>query len=328
MSDKIDTKNHPTIKALSEHRDRLDISDAVLARRYLNVSKTTWSQLQSGTYPAQDPTPMLEKCADALQVLIDESERADTAGAGQVVDLPHVRAALAGIKGSYGAAQNRLIVYLAPSGGGKTTLVRKIRETYRSLAICGEATETWRGSYLNAAADIAGWLGVDGDFVNPRKAEAAVLDQLAVTPRILCIDEGHYCGPAALNFIKAILNKTDTRVVFLSIPQLWKRMEEKAYEEAKQLRRRTHAKVVVEEISESDCRKFVANRLDGYDLADGDEKKIVAAIITTANRFGLYDTVERICTEVITEISAQKKSRAIDLDDVTAAIIRVEALRS
>ena len=46
--------------------------------------------------------------------------------------------------------------------------------------------------------------------------------------------------------------------------------------------------------------------------------------MAAANRFGLYDTLERICVEVQSETGGKDAS----LDVVTAAIKRVEALRS
>lgn len=323
MSEKIDTKNHPTVKALIEHRDRLNISDAILSRRYIGISKTTWSQLQSGTYPAQDPSAMLDRCAAALQILIDESERADAGKTNSVIELQHIRAVVSAVKGCFGAPQNRLVVFLAPSGGGKTTLLRKLSETYRSAAVCGEASETWRNSYFNCAADIAQWLGIDEEFSNPRQVENAVIDNLLETPRVLCIDEGNYLGAAAMNFIKLILNRTQTRVVLIAIPELWTRMVEKAAKEAEQLRRRTHAKVVVTEVPLSDARKFVAAKLASYDPKAPDEKEIIAAIVAAANRFGLFDTVARICTEM----EAEGSGKEMTSDVVTAAIRRVEALR-
>ncbi|MBI5689277.1 MAG: hypothetical protein HZC55_04210 [Verrucomicrobia bacterium] len=325
MSDRIDTKNHATVKALLEYRDRLALTDTVLARRYIGISKTTWSQLQNGTYPAQDPSAMLDKCEAALQLLSDEIERAEAGGhRAAIVELPHVKAAISGIKGCYGAPQNRLVMFLAPSGGGKTTLARKLQEVYRGAFVAIEATETWRGSYFNAAADVAEALGITEAFTNPRAVEKAVFDALTTTPRIIGIDEGHYCGPQALNFVKAILNNTPSRVVILSIPQLWARMEEKAFEEAKQLRRRTHAKIVVERVEASDARRFLAARLPGYDARAADEREVVGACVAAANAFGLYDTLERICAEVGNEAGGKDAS----LDVVTAAIKRVEALRS
>ncbi len=327
MSEKIDTKNHPTVKALIEHRDRLDISDTVFARRHLGIAPATWSLLMSGTYPVQDPTPMLDRCADALQVLTDAAEHAETAADKdeRIVGLTHVRAAIAAIKGCHKSAQNRLVLFLAPSGGGKTTLNRKLRDTYRSQLVSVEATETWRGSYFNAAADVAEALGITETFTNPRAVEAAVFDELNQSPRIVYIDEGHYCGPQALNFLKAILNKTPARVVLASIPQLWARLEEKAFEEAKQLRRRTHAKIVVASVEASDCRAFIEVKLPGYSgLKKDDEVAVVAAMASAANKFGLYDTLERICKEV--ELEAKGRPATVEL--VEAAIKRVEALRS
>lgn len=323
MSDKIDTRNHPAVKALIELRDRLSLSDAVLAKRYISMSKTTWSQLQSGKYDVDDPNPMLEKCESAVQVLADMAERAEAGPhRGKIVELSHIKAAMSGIKKCYGAPQNRLVIFLAPSGGGKTTLLRKIRESYGTACICGEASETWRSSYLNAGSVICKWLGITDKFVNPLKMEGVLFEALTASPRILCIDEGAYCGPEALNLIKAILNQTPTRVVFLAIPELWTRMEGKAYKEAEQLRRRTAAKIVLREVESSDCRRYLASALRGYSAKMEDEPEIVAACALAANRFGLYDTLERICAEV------PKESATVSLEVVEAAIKRVEALRS
>lgn len=322
MSDKIDTKNHPTVKALIEHRQRLGLSDTAIARR-IGISKATWSQLQSGTYPAQDPAPMLDRCEAALQILNDEAERSGT-GDKTIVELSHVKAAVAGVKGCYGAPQNRLVIFLADTGGGKTTLTRKLQQSYRAAFAAVEASETWRDSYFNAGCEIADAIGLTDTFTNPRKMEAAVLEELIMRPRIIGIDEGHYCGPQALNFIKLILNKTTSRVVILSMPQLWARMEQKAFEEVRQLRRRTHAKIVVDKIEPSDARRFLAARLPGYQAKGEEEKEIVTACIAAANKFGLYDTLNCICEEV----EAEARGEAATIDLVEAAIKRVEALRS
>lgn len=325
MSENIDTKNHPTVKALVEHQERLEDSDAVFARRYIGVSAASWSLIRGGTYMAKDPTAMLDRCEAALQTLNDQAEQTGVAGEkAKIIDLSHVRAALNAVKGCYDEAQNRLVVFLAPSGGGKTTLTRKLKETYLGGAVCGEATETWRTSYFNAGVAIAEWLGITEQFTNPRTVEAAILDKLTITPRILAIDEGHYCGPQALNLLKLILNRTSSRVVLLAIPELWARMEGTAYEEVKQLRRRTYAKIVVPEVTIDACRKFLNARMQGYAGVNGDEKQVVAAVCEAANKFGLFDTLDRICSEVRKE--AGKRDASFDL--VKAAIKRVQELNS
>ncbi len=89
------------------------------------------------------------------------------------------------------------------------------------------------------------------------------------------------------------------------------------------MRRRTHAKIVVDKVEPSNCRLLLQTRLGGYDPEGDEDKEIVAAVCTAANKFGLYDTVARICAEV-----AKEKTKALTLDVVQAAIKRVEALRS
>ena len=328
MSDKIDTKNHPTVKALIALRDRLELSDAGLARRDRNSSKTTWSQLQSGTYPAQDPAAILERCESGLRLLEDFAERTTAAGQearAEIIDLPHVRATPAAVKRCHGEPQNRLVVVLGPSGAGKTTVCRRVCEAYGHAAVAIEATESWRTSYHYSLAAVADAIDIPEATIDPRRLEGFVFDELARTPRILVIDEGHYFGPPALHLLKVILNKTETRIVLAAIPELWHRMEKKAYEEVLQLRRRTAAKVVVMEVTRDDCRTFLKRKLPGYTALEAEEKQVVAACSVAANRFGLYDTLARICSEVRTELGEKEPA---SLDAVNAAIRRVEALRS
>lgn len=327
MPENIDTRNHPAVKALITHQERIEETDAVFARRYIMCSASSWSLIKSGQYTA-DPTKMLDRCETALRMLNDQSERSESTNTakGKIIDFPHVKATIAAVKKCYDEPQNRLVFVLAPSGGGKTTIARRLSEQYRGASVAIEATESWRGSYFYALAAVAEAIGIPEASIDPRRLENAVFDELTRSPRILVIDEGHYLGPAALNLQKAILNKTDARIVLLAIPKLWEDMAKKAYEEVLQLRRRAVAKIVVVEISTSDCRKFLAEKLPGYDGLNGDEKAVVEKCCETANRFGLFDTLERICTEVREENGNNPKSLA--LDDVKAAIKRVEALRS
>jgi len=325
MSTDNESKTPGVVKALMAHQERLGDTDGVFARRYIGCSAPTWSLLKAGKYNVKDLSPMLVRCDAALSLLNDQSERASYDGnKGKIVDLTPIRAAITAVKSCYDVDQNRLVVFLAPSGGGKTTLSRKLREVYSGAAVVVEATETWRSSYFNALIAVAKAIGLTEKFNNPNKAEAAVLDHLSISQRILIVDEGHYCGPAALNLLKVILNRTKTRIVLCSIPELWNRLEKKAYEEVLQLRRRTHAKIVVPEISRADARQFLSTRLAGYAGLGDTERDAVALAVASANRFGLYDTLARICHE----IEAEAGDQPVTLELVRAAINRVEALRS
>lgn len=324
MSDKIDTRNHPAVKALIAHQERLGDTDGAFARRYLRVSAASWSLLKSGTYGAKDPSSMLERCEAALCILNDQAEKAGAeSGRGAIIDLPHIKAAVAAVRGCFSEDQNRLVVYLSPSGGGKTTLARKLSDTYPGAAVIVEATETWRSSYFNALASVGEALGLE-KLGHPRALEAVIIEHLSRSSRVIIIDEGHYCGPQSLNMLKAILNKTSARVVLCAIPQLWSRMEESAYEEVLQLRRRTAAKIIVPEVSRADARAFMNARIPDFASIGAHEKDAIALVVTAANRFGLFDTLQRICSEVRIE----SEGLPITLDLIKAAISRVEALRS
>lgn len=321
----IDTRNHPAVLALADHQARLAENETQFARRRLGMSPATWTTLKSGTYGAQDPSRMLELCETALATLDDLSANAVRQGKkSAILSLPHVKATITAVRRCAGEQDNKLVVVLAPSGGGKTTLSRRLREEFLHAAVSVEATETWRGSYFNALLAIATELGATAKFTTAKQAETFVVDRLARGQQILVIDEAHYCGPQALNLLKMLLNQTSARVVILAIPALWERMETNAYEEAKQLRRRTCAKIVVPRLTAEVARNFLSAKLSGWAVLGEEEPEALAACLAAANAFGLFDTLHRICAEKAQENEAAGATLAM----VKAAIKRVEALRS
>lgn len=325
MSDTIDTKNHPVVKALEAHRLRLGLNDSQFAQR-LQVSGASWYTMREGTYLAHNKQPMLDRFEAALAQFNDQAEAAAARGSrGTIVELRHIRAAIKAVKRSYGQERNRLVVYLAKTGGGKSVLAKHLGRIYLESCVVVEATETWRDSYYAALLSVARALGITDGIGSARKAEIAVVEKLASSPKILVVDEAHHGGKAALNLLKMILNRCqETRVVVAAIPQLWDRMQEANAQEAAQLRSRTCAKLVVPEVGIEDCSAFLKAKLPGFETLGGDTDRSVGAACDSANRFGLFDTLQRICDDDILSSSASKLS----YDDIAAAIRRVEALRS
>ena len=290
MPDQIDTKNHPLVKALAAHQERLGISNKRFSNRYLNCSDATWSLFKSGNYPGSAEN-WLEKWPGVLEQLNDEAAAMKEIGGDQtIVDFPEHRAAALALRRCARHPQNRLVVYLAVTGGGKTTLTQKLGETYGGQLVRVEATECWRHSYLsflNAICEALGISGpIDSAFLRKSEAEEAAREELTRRPRILAIDEAHYAGPAALNFFKLLLNTTMSRIILLAIPQLWRQMSAKASEEAAQLRRRTAAKIVVQEIRRADAQLFLSTKMGGYSALKDDGKEAVRLCTEAANRFG------------------------------------------
>jgi type II secretory pathway predicted ATPase ExeA len=328
MSDKTDTKNHPTIKALEAHRVRLGMTDAAFHRHYLRAicSPATWSLLRSGTYTG-DSAGYVEELAGPLAVLKEKAEAdALKTDGGEILPLSHFAEALRAIKGCVNEPENRLVDVALPSGGGKTTLARRIGEVYGSAVVAIEASETWRHSYFTPVKAVCVALGLKTTFYGPSVAEAAMLDALRGQPRILVIDEGHYCGKEALNMIKLILNdrQASTRVVLLAIPALRDFMERGAQEEMHQLRRRRAANIRITKMSREDAELFLSRRLPGWsELPDGDRRKAVTACASAGDKF-FYDTLRRICRRAAREAT----DTALTLGHITTAISRVEALRT
>jgi type II secretory pathway predicted ATPase ExeA len=323
-------KEHPTVKALAEHQVRLHESDVAFGRKYLRIAGSTWGLIKRGDYAGmvQDLQPTLEKLAAALALLNDQALRADLAGdSGVILPFGHIKAALQALKECYGEPQNRLTVFLAPTGGGKSTLARKIREDYLGNAVLVEATEAWRKSYFAAAVAVARACGSSTQFTvtaGVTKVEDELVDKFGAEGRVLCIDEGHYCGPAALNLIKFLLNRTGVRVLLMAIPELWQRMEKGAYKEVEQLKRRTAAKVTLAKVSTDEAREFLSAKLPGFESMNGERAAVTRLLCDAANRFGLWDTLARVCKEFAKEAG----DRPASMDLVRSALNRVEALRS
>lgn len=313
---------HPVVARLIELQ--ADQSDAIFAARWLSLSATTWFRIKQGSYGARDHSRVLEKLEGGLAAIEDErASRANSPG-GRTLQLTGLKTGLAAVRRAFGETRDRLVVILAPTGGGKTTFARALEATYPGRVSSVEATETWRTSYLAAIHVLGQAIGLPDLSNSTRLAEAALLDALRARPRIICIDEGHYFGAATINLIKAILNQTGCTVVLLAIPALWSRIKRSAWEESEQLRTRTCALVEARHLSVEDAQVFLADRLGAAFSQLNDEAAEAARLVANAgNEFGLLDTAERIAAEASTEAG----TAPLTLDIIKAAIRNTTALR-
>ena len=316
---KILTSKNPVIQRLVELQGQEQ--DATFARRWLGISPTSWYRLKNDGYGA-NPDHLIERCRGGLAALEDYlSLKAKNGVPRRVIKLTIVKQALSAIKVASAESRDRLAVVLAPTGGGKSMTIAAVQEQYPGRVAIAEATEPWRGSYLAACLGVGKALGLSDIPTNKRLAESAVITELTARPRILAVDEAHYFGPSTINLIKAILNLTNTTVLLLAIPSLWSRMKSHAWEEAEQIRSRTTATVDIRECGYQDVSKFIEDRIPSAksDLGEAYQPSI-AKIVTAANRFGLWDTVERICAEATSQangepLTAQIINSAISIDE-------------
>lgn len=310
------------IKQLERLQEELGFSDTHLAKRYLRLAPSTWGRLKNGTYGA-NPDNALRNVEAAIAILLDESDA--IAREQNIVETADHRAAKRALKESAGDRYNRITVYLAPTGGGKTTLANLISRAYGRSAIMVEATESWRGSYLAACNTILAAAGQPSAHKSSRLAESALLDFFIDHPGVLVIDEAHYFGPETINLIKAIVNRAQaSRVLMFAIPELWDRMNKASWQESAQVRRRTYSKITVSRISAEDIARYF-RALPGWDNLGPDQKHAVERIRDAAHKFGLWDTVTRIAAELRTENTA---NAPLTPDHIDSAITRAQALNT
>lgn len=318
----IDNSTSELVARLAAHQSARGLEDASFAREQLTISASTWSRLKAGTYKLTADTRVADKLETALRFLDSEAELGKVTVSAPLVITSRVRAALNAVKLARTETRNRLVVFLGKTGAGKSNgVARAILKTYPARAVVVQCNETWRSSYYAAAKDMAVALDVKEELTGASAAQAALIERLNQERPILIIDEGHYFGPRTLNLVKLILNDTPCVVVLLAIPSLWRAMERSTWEESEQLRSRTAAKIEQNDVDARDAALFirellpVAGKLDTF-------PRIVESCRAAANRFGLFDTISRICREVSDECGDQVTPDAFD-----NAIAQVEALR-
>jgi hypothetical protein len=308
---------------LRAEQARLGLSDGAFVQRHLTVSATVWNRLCNGTYPANPAAAFVKLEGNLRQLRLERTKAARLTGGRKFIALPKHQAvhdAVTSAKLKEADDQDRLVVFLAESGGGKTALARDLMLQHDGILV--EARESWRDSYYAAARDIATAAEVSASELDQGKhaAETALLRRLRANRRVLIIDEAEYFGPRTANLIKLILNQTETVVVLLAIPVLFRRWQEKAWVESVQLNRRA-VTVVGDVVTNGDVRKFVD--ADGrVKLEPGEALAACNAIAEAANAFGRYDTVKR----VIDDLAEEEAGEPVGLKAAAGAVLRVKVL--
>lgn len=281
-----------TIQTLQEIQTAEGLSDQDFARRYLSVSATTWYRIKNGTYAA-NAEHANAKLANNLRNLQVELARRKKQLAGRTfIRLPHLLPVFDAVQVARMCKdEHRLVIFKAPTGGGKTMLLKQIRIDYDGVLV--EAKESWRNQYLAAIRDIAKAADINlGNQTSKWSAETSLLAGMQQRGRrVLCIDEGEYFGPNSINLIKLILNQTEWVVVLAAIPVMFDRWNRKSWEESVQLRRRTVLSHTSEIVTPTDVAEFAKDQVKL-------SKQSQAIIAKAANEFGLLDTIRRILDEL------------------------------
>jgi hypothetical protein len=304
-----------------------EMTDKDFCREYnFGFHESTWSKVKRGVYGG-DAAKAETACASMLRRIQERKAIAQKVRGGiKFLDFTPMQTVLDRIgillEEPTGSNQNRLVMYLAPSGGGKTTLARETAARHGGIVV--EGRESWRGTYgksngyNNACLDICRAIGVTETDIdrNPRLAEAALIKFLKARKIVLVIDEGEYFGPQTLNLIKLILNQTPTIVLLLAIPELWDRVQKKGYVEAQQIMRRTDHVERLEHIHPPEVERFLT--ATGVNL-NGSAKRSSEIVAKHANEFGRFDLIKRVAQRL-------NDGEAHTADEVETTAMAVKAM--
>lgn len=308
MTDKKETtlqdRVHEQMVELEAMRLKLELSEASFVRNHFPYDASTYSKLK--VY-AQDSVSkddeerayhLSEKLSDKLARCIRNLRDVVANRTRRTLDerpfyaTENQRRLIAGIRTCMGRlTQNRLNMFLSPTGGGKSGLIAELNRLFDCTIV--EASESWRTSYYACCANVTGQLAAQagrkaGPWRSKFDVEADMLSALCERTQVLVIEEGNYLGPEAINMIKLILNKTPTVVVMVGLPVIFDRIRssKKTWVEAEQLLRRANVVVRNTKLSAED----IAPIFKGLNVT----KDVLRYVVRHANDFGLYDFVWRV----------------------------------
>jgi len=312
---------HPVVSRLIEIQGKE--SDKAFATAKLSVSETVWYRIKNGKYQADDHTRVLRKLTADLSGITDDEALTGSIKRKRILALSYVTEARDALNMAFAEERNRIVIVLADTGGGKTTIAKSIERDFSSRTAMVEATETWRNSYLAGIQDISRACGIPEPKNNTRLAQDELITELKKSPRIIIIDEGNYFGAACLNLVKSIVNQTRSIVVILAMPKLWKTITYARNEEARQLRNRAAAILEFNKVKLADVRLAMKAAVPNWSSLNGSSEAAAKAITQAANAFGLWNTVFSVADFIVQEAG----NGTLTLDIVQKAADDVQKLR-
>lgn len=281
------------ISDLQRHQAKLGLTNAEFAKRYLSYSVTVWSRVVTGEYfgMTREPEKVIRTLGSDLRSLEEtlmQEARYNTIDFVKHQDAELVLQAIKECRGKPISNPDRVVMYVAPTGGGKSALCGHLLSQGARLV---EARESWLRSYFACVRDISKACGINPEnYYTPDLLEEQLLRVLNSRRTTLVIDEGEFFSARTLNLVKLVVNKSAAVVVICCMPEAYDRWATRNWHEASQIKRRTHAMIRCAPCTPETARLF----LDEFKL---DEKSATAAA-AFARAFGSFDTLVQIRTEL------------------------------
>jgi type II secretory pathway predicted ATPase ExeA len=250
-------------------------------------------------------------------------------------DFDNIEAAQEAVIGTLDEETNsRLVMISGENGTGKDAICGVLRARWREITVYVEADELWRDSVRRPSVNlllhgIANGLQIrrnkDEDtgkaFQVPRTSAdclALVIEEMNKRRLVLLLNEAHHLGPAGLNIIKTLLNKTTATVVLLGIPKLLKRLMTGAYEESAQLLgNRLHRFVQLSSPRQNEILQFLERRGVTFGAGAQDGQAVADALARDCRALGNWKFIRQIaraCRTLPQPMKLDAFSRAKDAE--------------
>jgi len=119
----------------------------------------------------------------------------------------------------------RILVCLAPNGCGKSAFARWAVAQDRTRRCYVRMRPTWRNRSVHICTGIARALGLTTQSTNPAEVEHAVIEGLTSQPRTLFVDQAHEGGVQLMHELRAFVDETPSRFVYLAYDTAFKRVQ-------------------------------------------------------------------------------------------------------
>lgn len=211
------------VARLCEIQNGRRLSDRQLVNEYPDLGSTkTWRQrLVAFDWQSLNPDRIPIRMTRIAAILDGGSP--DTPFFKEMPFARELTALLGALERS--TSDRRILVALAPNGCGKTTVAKwAVAQSPSSRAYC-RIRPAWRNKELHICNGILRALGSDEAHANASEAEQALINMLSGQGRTIFVDQAHEGGPALMHLLRALVDETPARWVYLGYDTAFRRVQ-------------------------------------------------------------------------------------------------------
>jgi hypothetical protein len=280
---------------IRDYQEAEGLKDSEILRRYHGLgSDKTYRRIRAGDLDELDIERQLANYRAVWQ-LIEATAGRLTGEADEIYDdlspAMSLRRVFLEVISENGNA--RLVLLEGDTGTGKSKALDGLLKKYGQRILPIEASEAWGDSPMAFLGEVLSALG-QKHLPTTTMGRLNLLIPLISRGRIcLAIDEAHHMGPACLNTLKTLINRTPGEFLLLAMPTLWRRTERGAWEEVRQLTgNRLAERIKLGELRNVDIKKLLTRRCDFTD------PRFVKALAEKAPLYGNLAFVRDVATRI------------------------------